>query len=212
MKKTLLILLIICSVKTVYAKNDIQIAPLIPSFFTNLKATIDNIDYTYQEFVSLGDSFWRISNQNYLWNNNYGFYESIAITPPRVQVDINNFFGIKLSVGFAYNIFDNSIINLNNNTGTHISFFKDGIVLGVESDFHIKFLPTKRFSPVIGTIFNFDFYSSLNPVQSVPKKSSITCDDSYQTNGEPLYELKYYYLQKYRHFFVQLYLSFCINF
>lgn len=79
-RKIFVVLILLCTAETLNAKSDIQISPIFPSLFNNLNTTIEDVNNSHKQFFRIGDSFWRTSNQNYLWNNNFGFYEAVSLS------------------------------------------------------------------------------------------------------------------------------------
>lgn len=195
MKKLLFIIIFFCAIGTLHAKSDIQISPFLPAFFSNVNATINDVNFSDKKLFRISDSFWRLSNQNYLWEK-YGFYETVSFANfDTISIDGLDSLGIKISVGFCYNLISNDIIDLNCITGPNIAIYGGGIVLGYEVDSQIKFLAKRRFSPVIGAIINYDFYTSLKAID----------DKTYYT------PLPKYDINNYSYFYVLTYVAFCIN-
>lgn len=210
-RKIFVVLILFCTAETLNAKSDIQISPIFPSLFNNLNTTIEDVNNSHKQFFRIGDSFWRTSNQNYLWNNNFGFYEAVSLSfQTLIPVDYDDSMGLQISGGFAYNIITNDILDFDFNSGPHISIFGHGIVFGIESDLHVKFLPKRRFSPVVGFITNYDFYSSLKAIEYITKIKTTTYDNNY-TVREPYTETVEHEIQKYAYFCILPYISFCIN-
>lgn len=212
MKKLLLILVFIISSSLLYAKSDIQITSPFVSFFNNFEVSSEGPDYEKSSFFNMSNSAIKIMNYNYVFFDRFGFYESFSLVNTTIKSSNPNdsSSGLQISFGPAFMIFDNSLIYMNVSVGPDIQIFSNGVVLGVETDFQVKFTANRRCSPVIGTTVDFDFYSSQKAVDYLDKIKTIKYSSNY-TYTEHYKEPVEYAIRKYLYFYVRPYIAFCVN-
>ncbi len=210
MKKIILILIMLFSVELLSAKSDIQLSAPLVSLFNKWDISSESYNYNYGTFFTSGDSLYRAVNQNY-FNDRFGFYESVSICIP--NFGMIHYWGIKIALGPSIKILNAKYADINLCLGPDILISGQGIIIGSELDFQVKFTPNRRCSPIIGSIINLDFFSTL----SIQKQVLIgRTSESYYGNNT--YYSTYYYpvyveekVQKLFHFYVQPYIAFCVN-
>lgn len=212
MKKIVLILVFMLSSSLLSAKSDIQITLPLFSCFNKFEVVSDGVEYENSNFFNLNNSIIRVMNYNYLFFDRYGFFESVSIVNTKIgSANPNNsYIGLQISFGPAFMIFDNNTLCMNVSAGPNIQIYSNGVVLGIETDFQLKFTANRRCSPVIGTTVDFDFYSSQKAVGYIDKIKTTKYSNNY-TYTEHYKEPVEYTIKKYLDFYVRPYLAFCVN-
>ena len=201
MKKFTLLLILLFCVELVSAKSDIQLSSPLFSLFNKFEVSSESFTYNSESFFISGDSLLRVANQNY-FNDRFGFYESISICTSTFWTMYS--FGIKIALGPSIKILNAEYVDINMCLGPDIQITGKGIILGSEIDIQAKFTPNRRCSPIIGTIINFDFFSTFKTQKKYLIRRTSEYVYYYSTNIDEN-------IQKYIHFYVQPYIAFCVN-
>lgn len=154
MKKFFIVMAIIFAGHFCFAESDVQISTQPLSIYQFKHITWDNLRYTESLVFRYSGNVFGITNHNFLWNNRFGFYESINFF-------VNTTFGVNIAAGPCLKLYENNIIQMTAGIGVHSTFYTlNHIEFGLESDFRAKFLRQKKFSPVIGLRLDFDFLTN----------------------------------------------------
>lgn len=213
MKRICFFLMFLSLYALINAKSDIQITSPLVSFFNKYEVESEGVKKNNDALFKMSNSVVRIMNYNYLWNNKFGFFETVSLVDTTIiPADPDgSLSGLQISLGPSLILFDANSIYVTASTGPSIQFFSNGIVLGIESDFQLKFTANRRCSPVIGSSVNLDFYSTQKAVTYVDKYRTIKYPNSNYTYSEHYKEPVEYSINKYLNFYVRPYIAFCIN-
>ena len=219
MKKNLLTyLLILVFIGYANAKSDLQLTSPVISLFEKYDVSGEGVNCKGKNFFAYGNSLIKITNQNFIGDFKLGFYESIKLqTGSNIYLSNSNF-GLQFSLGPVYKVLDKTNFAINCGLGPHFQIYEDGTVLGVEIDSQIKFCSNRRYSPVIGVTTNIDFYSTRNFYEYVWKTETQTVSSLSSSKFYSEINTVYYYeemvaheVNKYFHFYLIPYISFCVN-
>ena len=154
MKKFFISLLFLITGAVCFAESDLQISTQPVSLFQAKYITWDGLKYTEALGFQYSGNVFGITNHNFLWNSPFGFYESVNFI-------VSTTFGVNIAVGPCFKLYENEKTQLTANAGVHTTIFTpEHIEFGAESDFRVKFMKNKRFSPVIGVRLDFDFLTN----------------------------------------------------
>lgn len=157
MKKFFISLLILITGAVCFAESDLQISTQPFSLYQAKHIAWNNVRYRESLFFQYSGSIIEVKNHNFLWGNQkFGFYESAAVF-------VNRGFGVELAVGPCVKFYENKKTLFTGDLGVHVSLYHiEHIDFGIESDFRIKLLKNRKFSPVLGLSLSFDFLTTGN--------------------------------------------------
>ena len=217
MKRFLLVLIGSCfmGMGIMSAESDIQVGnPLLGLFYNSNIESADTATetkvYTYEDssFFRFGISLFSIKNQNILFLDRFGFYEAIDL--PMGAADNGYSLGpvLQISAGGVYKVFENDMISFILSAGPHVQLADSAFSFGADIDFQTKIIPTKLCSPVVGLKTNLNFYSH----HIVSRRTEKLVYDEYERVYDYKYSYEDYSIRKFLEFYLQPYISFCVNF
>ena len=77
MKRICFFLMFLSLYALINAKSDIQITSPLVSFFNKYEVESEGVKKNNDALFKMSNSVVRIMNYNYLWNNKFGFFETV---------------------------------------------------------------------------------------------------------------------------------------
>lgn len=209
MKKFFIIFVLLIAGTAGFAESDLQFTTQALSLYQNKYITWNNRRYRESLAFEYSGNVFEITNHNYLWNPRAGFYEALSAM-------VKDTFGLGIAAGPCFKVYDGKITQMVLSAGVHTTFYSFNYMeFGIESDFRVKFLKNKRFSPVAGLCLSFDFLTNGTAddvvdaeIHSIIKNVAAASNkegNSYTISNDMT-------LEKFLAFYVMPYAAFSINF